>query len=78
VDHGHHVRCGEHRRERREIGDGERIDEPGLARWNGQLDERETLRIVMEAIAFGVERDLAGRPKALRDLGEIGGGFDPA
>jgi hypothetical protein len=32
----------------------------------------------MEAVAFRVEGDLAGRPKTMRDLGEIGSGFDPA
>jgi len=32
----------------------------------------------MEAVAFGVERDLTRRPKALRDLGEVGIGLDPA
>ena len=65
VDHRHDVGCCEHGCEGREIGDGERIHEPGLARRDGQLDEREALRIVMEAVALRVEGDLAGRPKAM-------------
>ena len=74
----HHGRHGEHGRERREIAEGQGIDEPDVARRHGELDERQALRVVVQAIALRVERDLARRSKALGDLGEVAVGLDPA
>jgi hypothetical protein len=45
---------------------------------DGELDERQPLRVVVQAVALGVECDLARRPETLRDLGEGGVGLDPA
>ena len=67
----------EYRRERPQVAERDGIDEPDVAGRHRQLDQREALRIVMEAVAFRVESDLAGRHEALRDLREVGDGLDP-
>jgi hypothetical protein len=55
--------------ERGQIGDRQGIDQPRrVAR--GDLDQREPLRIVMEAVALGVERDLGGLAQALDQCGQ--------
>jgi len=63
--------------ERRQIGEGERIDEPGLPRDVGHLDEGEPFRIMMEAVALGIEGDLGTRAEPLGKSGEIVSGTDP-
>src|SRR6185503_3635357 len=42
----------EHRGERSEVPERDRVDEPGIAGVYGQLDEREALGIVMQAVAL--------------------------
>jgi len=64
--------------ERLEIGERQGIHEPRLVSAIGDLDQRQPLRIVMEAVAFGVERDLVEPGEMAHHLLEIGRGRDPA
>jgi len=77
VQDGDDRRCGEHRRERPEVAEGDRVDEPDVARWPGQLDQREALGIVMQAVALGIESDFAGGDETPRDVSEVGSRLDP-
>jgi hypothetical protein len=71
------TRLGEDRRQRRQIGDGERVDQPDTAVGAGQLQQGQALRIVMEAVALGVERDFRLRGERLRGARERRGVSDP-
>ena len=71
------ARAREDRRQRREIRDGERVDEPDRAVRPGQLQQRQPLRIVMEAVALGVERDLRLGDERLRGARQRRGIPDP-
>src|SRR5262249_56916374 len=53
------------------------IDEADVGRGPVRLDEGQTRGIVVEAVALGVEGDLAGRDEAPRSLGEVGSRLDP-
>jgi hypothetical protein len=77
VEHGADARIGHDTAERREIGEDERINEPGVARDVGDLDEGEPFRVVMETVALGVDGDLGAREEPPGESGEIVSGTDP-
>src|SRR5207247_4726794 len=66
----------EDRRQRREVGQRERVDEPDAV-GRRQLDERQALGIVMEAVALGVERHLGRRGKRTGRRRQRGGVSGP-
>jgi hypothetical protein len=68
---------GEDRHQGREIGERQRIDEPGIPASHGHLDEGQAFRIVMQAVAFGVQRDLRDVAQPSREPLELGLGPDP-
>jgi hypothetical protein len=78
VEHGHDPGLGEDGSERRQVVEGEGVHEPDLSRGNGQLDKGEPLRIVVEAVPFGVEGDFARGGEPLRDVAELVACLNPA
>src|SRR5207248_1293889 len=60
VDDERAARVGEERPERREVGQRQRVYQPHGAVRQADLHEREPLRVVVQAVAFGVESDLGG------------------
>ena len=78
MEHGRRPGLGEDPAERRQVFHAERIDEPDVARRARELDQREPLRIVVEAVALGVEGHLRRTGQPLRGPAEVGGSLDPA
>src|SRR2546422_2144039 len=78
VQHGRDPGPGEDPRERREVVEGERVHEPDVARRAGELDQREPLGIVVEAVTLRVEGQLRRPGQPLGGPAEIGGGLEPA
>jgi hypothetical protein len=78
MEHDQRARSGEHGGQRREIGEGQGIDQPGCPRAVSDLDQRQALGIVVEAVGFGVDGDLPDLTQAVSQLDEVGLGTDPA
>jgi hypothetical protein len=78
VQHEQALRLGEQRRQRPEIWQRERIDQPDAAVRRADLDQRQALGIVMQAVAFGVERQRRRRGQLAHGLREVGGLAGPA
>lgn len=77
VEHDQAPGASEHGPQGRQVLDRQRVDEPGLAGREGELQERQPVRVVVEAVAFGVERDLALGAESAGERDEVGCGPDP-
>jgi len=77
VEHDHAPGIREHGPERGQILDREGVDEPGLPGGERELEERQPLRIVVEAVTLRVEGDLVLGTESAGERGELGRGPDP-
>jgi hypothetical protein len=78
VEHDDRQGSGEDGGQRGQAADGQGIDEPGLSAPVGDLDQREALGIVVQAVGLGVDGDLADLLQAAGELDEVGLGANPA
>jgi hypothetical protein len=78
VQHDHGTGRGKDGSQRRQAAQREGIDQPGLAGPVGDLDERQALGIVVQAVAFGIDGDLADLLQPAGEPDEIGLSTDPA